>query len=389
MKCRHFVALGSLMLITLLPGFAQPVPDSVELVPKEVYGKEARVISYILDNNHYRRLHLNDSLSSAILDAYVKELDNNKTYFLASDIQSFERYRFAIDDLTRNENVTPAYEIYKVFKTRYAQRMDYVMNHLLGKDFDFTINESYDGDRDQGGWAKSETELNEVWRKIIKGQALSLKIAGKKKEDIDETLRKRYERFVKNIAQFNAEDVWGIYMNCITEAYDPHTNYFSPKATDLFNQSMRLSLEGIGARLQTDNDYTKFFEIIPGGPAEKSNELHVNDLIVAVGQGTDGELVDILGWRVDEVVKLIKGPKGTTVRLQILPASTGVNGPTKTVTLVRDKIKLEDAAAKKDMISYQQDGRNLKLGVSPCRLSTWISKDTRRAIQIIGAQPAM
>lgn len=337
-------------------------PDTV-LQPKAVYGKEARVISYVLDNNHYRKIHLNDSLSSAILDAYVKELDNNKTYFLASDIASFNKYRFAIDDLTRDENVTPAYEIYKVFQKRYTERMDYVLNKLVGEHFDFTIDEYYENDRDSIDWPASNQELDEVWRKIFKSQALSLKIAGKNQDEISETLRKRYERFVKNLSQFNSEDVFSIYMNCITEAYDPHTNYFSPKASDLFKQSMSLSLEGIGARLQADNDYTKFVEIIPGGPAEKSNALHVNDLIMAVGQGTSGEMVDIIGWRVDEVVKLIKGPKGTTVRLQILPAETGIHGPSKIITLVRDKIKLEDQAAKKDIINYQADGKNLKLGL--------------------------
>lgn len=337
--------------------------DSVDLTPKAVYGKEARVVSYILDNNHYSKLKLNDSLSSAILDAYVTDLDNNRSYFLESDVKSFEKYRFSIDEFTRNEDVQVAFEIFHVFRQRYNERMDYVMNHLIGQEFDYTIDEYYNTDREDASWPKTEQEMNDLWRQMIKSQALSLKLAGKKQEEIDETLRKRYQRFIKNMAQFNAEDVFSVYMNCLTEAYDPHTNYFSPKASDLFRQSMSLSLEGIGARLQTDNDYTKFVEIIPGGPAEKSNAVHVNDLITAVAQGVDGEMVDVIGWRVDEVVKLIKGPKGTVVRLNILPAETGVNGPGKVVTLVRDKIKLEDQAAKKDIISVESAGRDLKLGV--------------------------
>ncbi|MGE0772116.1 MAG: carboxy terminal-processing peptidase [Cyclobacteriaceae bacterium] len=337
--------------------------DSVDLTPKAVYGKEARVVSYILDNNHYSKLKLNDSLSSAILDAYVTDLDNNRSYFLESDVKSFEKYRFSIDEFTRNEDVQVAFEIFHVFRQRYNERMDYVMNHLIGQEFDYTIDEYYNTDREDASWPKTEQEMNDLWRQMIKSQALSLKLAGKKQEEIDETLRKRYQRFIKNMAQFNAEDVFSVYMNCLTEAYDPHTNYFSPKASDLFRQSMSLSLEGIGARLQTDNDYTKFVEIIPGGPAEKSNAVHVNDLITAVAQGVDGEMVDVIGWRVDEVVKLIKGPKGTVVRLNILPAETGVNGPGKIVTLVRDKIKLEDQAAKKDIISVESAGRDLKLGV--------------------------
>jgi carboxyl-terminal processing protease len=337
--------------------------DTTELKPKAVYGKEARVVSFILDNNHYRRIKLNDSLSSAILAQYIKELDNSKTYFLASDIQSFDRYRFALDDLIKSENVTPAYEIYKVYEKRYRERLDYVLNTLVKQEFDFTIDEYYETNRDKEPWCKSVDELNDVWRKIIKSQALSLKLAGKKQSEISETLKTRYERFVKFINQFNAEDVFSIYMNAITGAYDPHTNYFSPKQSDLFKQQMSLSLEGIGAQLQSDNDYTKVVKILPGGDAQKSGKVNVNDLIIGVAQGKDGEMIDVIGWRLDDVVKLIKGPKGTTVRLLILPAKTGVNGPAQEVVLVRDKIKLEDQAAKKETINYQSNGKAIKLGV--------------------------
>lgn len=343
-------------------GFAFGVPADT-LKAKPVFGKEARVISYILDNNHYRKIKLNDSLSAAILDKYIKELDNSKTYFLVSDIKSFEKYKYAIDDLTRNENVNPAFEIYQVFDKRYKERMDYVLNTLVQQNFDYSIDEYYETDRDKENWAASKAELNDIWRKIIKSQALSLKLTGKKQDEITKTLKTRYDRFNKSFTQFNAEDVFTIYMNAITESYDPHTNYLSPKQSDLFKQQMSLSLEGIGAQLQTENDYTKIVNILPGGDAQKSGLLHVNDLISGVAQGKDGEMVDVVGWRIDDVVKLIKGPKGTTVRLLILPAKTGVNGPSQEITLVRDKIKLEDQAAKKEVINYQLQGRNTKLGV--------------------------
>jgi len=343
-------------------GFAS-VKDSLELKPKPVYGKEARVVSYILDNNHYRKIRLNDSLSAVILTQYIKELDNSKTYFLASDIKSFDRYKFSLDDLIRNENVNPAYEIYNVFVKRYQERMDYVMNNLIKQEFDYSIDEYYEMDREKEPWSATSQELNDVWRKIIKSQALSLKIAGKKQPEIMEALKTRYERFTKFFTQFNSEDVFSIYMNAITGAYDPHTNYLSPKQSDLFKQQMSLSLEGIGAQLQSENDYTKVVKILPGGDAEKSGKLNMNDFIIGVAQGKDGEMVDVVGWRLDDVVKLIKGPKGTTVRLLILPAKTGVNGPSTELTLVRDKIKLEDQAAKKDIINYQSNGKNLKLGV--------------------------
>lgn len=360
MMKRSVLGLMLAILSSTAFGIAQ---DTLEVKSKPVFGKEARVISYILDNNHYRRIKLNDSLSAAILDRYVKELDNSKTYFLAADVKSFEKFKYAIDDLTRNENVNPAFEIYNVFAKRYKERMDYVMKNLIQQNFDYSVDEYYETDRDKENWANSKEELNDVWRKIIKSQALSLKLAGKKPEEISEALKTRYQRFSKSFSQFNAEDVFTIYMNSITESYDPHTNYLSPKQSDLFKQQMSLSLEGIGAQLQAENDYTKVIRILPGGDAQKSGKVNVNDLIIGVAQGKEGEMVDVVGWRLDDVVKLIKGPKGTIVRLLILPAKTGVNGPPQEVILVRDKIKLEDQAAKKEVINYQIQGRAAKLGV--------------------------
>lgn len=358
---RYILLITGLLSLSVV--FAGQPKDTTALKPKPVYGKEALVTSYILDNNHYRKIKLNDSLSSRILDAYIGNLDNNRTYFLAADIKSFEKYRNIIDDLTRKEDVSPAYAIYTVFAKRAKERIDYVLNDLVNRDYDFSADEYYETEREKEPWPKTTEEVNDIWRKIIKSQALSLKLANKSKEEIKTTLKTRYERLSKTFSQFNAEDVFGIYMNAITESYDPHTNYLSPRVSDAFNQSMSLSLEGIGAQLQTDNDYTKIIKILPGGPAEKSDKIHVNDLITGVGQGDKGEIVDVVGWRVDEVVKLIKGPKGTTVRLQFIPAENGVGGPTRELTLVRDKIKLEEQAAKKSVINYQQNGRDMKLGV--------------------------
>jgi carboxyl-terminal processing protease len=358
---RHILMIGCLLSVAV--AFAAQPKDTTELKPKPVYGKEALVTSYILDNNHYRKIKLNDSLSSRILDHYLNDLDNNRSYFLESDIKSFEKYRTTIDDLTRKEDVTPGYVIYNVFLKRAHERIDYVLTDLINRDFDFTVDEYYETEREKEPWAKTPDQLNEVWRKVIKSQALSLKLASKSKEEIKSTLKTRYERLQKTFNQFNSEDVFGLYMTAITESYDPHTTYFTPRTSDLFNQSMSLSLEGIGARLQSDNDYTKIVEILHGGPAEKSNKIHVNDLITGVGQGDKGEIVDVVGWRVEDVVKLIKGPKGTTVRLQFIPAENGVGGASQELTLVRDKIKLEEQAAKKSVIDYNSNGRAMKLGV--------------------------
>jgi carboxyl-terminal processing protease len=356
---------GILSVIGLSVGLALDihVADTTQLRAKPIYGKEARIIAFILDNNHYRKISLNDSLSAVILTEYIKSLDNNKTYFTASDLAGFDRYKFLIDDFTRAGNVDIAYEIYGIFRKRFDERIAHVLESLVANEFDYSIDEVYQTDRDKEPWCKDETELDEVWRKIIKSQALSLKLAGKPQAEIEKTLRERYVRLSKSIQQFNSEDVFSMYMNTITESYDPHTNYFSPKAADLFKQQMSLSLEGIGARLQTENDYTRVAEVILGGPADKSKLVNVNDRIIGVAQGTEGEMVDVIGWRIDEVVKLIKGPKGTTVRLQILPAETGITGPSTVIALVRDKIKLEDQQAKKSTINYQKNGKTLKLGV--------------------------
>lgn len=359
MKRLFIVLMACLPLVGLAAN-----PDSTILRPKAVYGKEAKIVSFILDNNHYRGITLDDSLSSVILDQYVEALDNNKSYFTKADIARFEKYRFVIDDFTRGESVEPAYEIYTVFRQRFDERMHYVLNQLVDETFDYTLDEYYETDRSKAPWPEDEAELNELWRKIIKNQALSLKLAGKSQEEISKTLRDRYERLVRTyVRDINTEDVFSMYMNCITESYDPHTNYMSPAMADRFKQSISLSLEGIGARLQTENDYTKIVEVLPGGPAEKSKLLKTNDRIVSVGQGQDGEMVDVIGWRIDDVVKLIKGPKGTKVRLGILPAETGIGGPVQEYVLVRDKIKLEDQQARKSMIHYKKDGKDLKLGV--------------------------
>jgi len=337
--------------------------DTARLQARPVFGKEAKVISLLLDRHHYTRIKFNDSLSAVVLKNYFGELDPSRVYFLESDIRRFDNLKDKLDDLSRAEDVTPAFSIYTLFQERYRERLNYVINTLVGMEFDYTLNETYESDRDNQPWAKTPRELEDVWHKIIKSQTLSLKLAGKSPVEITDLMKKRYERLLKSFDQINSEDVFSFYMNSITEAYDPHTSYLSPKASDLFRQSMSLSLEGIGARLTTENDYTKVVEIIPGGPADKTKALHANDLISGVAQGKDGEMVDVVGWRLDEVVKLIKGPKGTEVRLQVLPAQTGINGPPVTLSFTREKVKLEDQAAKKKVVNYALNGKNIKLGI--------------------------
>lgn len=333
-----------------------------DLRPSQQQAKVQQLITQILTQGHYRKLALDDSLSSAIFDRYLQSLDNNKVIFLASDIAQFEKYRTAIDDDLKQGELTPAYTIFNTFKNRFDERMNYV-SALLDKPFDFTVDETYNTDREKAPWPKSTAESDELWRKMIKSQALSLKLSGKKPEEISKTLKERYQNQQKALTRFTSEDVFSEYINAFSGAVDPHTNYFSPAASDNFKIDMSLSLEGIGASLRTENDYTKVAEIIAGGPAFKSKLLRKDDRIVAVAQGTDGKMVDVVGWRIDEVVKLIRGPKGTTVRLQILPAGSDEAALPREITLVRDKIKLEEAAAKKEIVPITQDGKTMRMGV--------------------------
>ncbi|NIW78769.1 MAG: PDZ domain-containing protein, partial [Calditrichae bacterium] len=249
-----------------------------------------------------------------------------------------------------------------LYEERVAERLEYVFDRL-DREFDFTIDEYIELDRSDFPWATTKQELEEIWRKRLKHEALNLKLAGKDWEGTKETLKKRYKRVKKNIAQYQSEDVFQLLMNSLSESFDPHTNYFSPKRFDNFRIHMSQSLEGIGARLTTENEYTKVVEIVPGGPAAKSNQLHPNDRILGVGQGEDSEIVDVVGWRIDDVVQLIRGKKGTLVRLQLLRAGESIGATTDTIALVRDKIKLEDQSAQSDTIQIDHQGRRMTFGI--------------------------
>lgn len=330
--------------------------------PEEIFSQENQIINTILSRYHYNKFQLGDSLSSVIFDRYIKSLDPSRSYFLKSDIDEFEAFRYKIDDFLKLGELNPSFTIFNRFKDRLNERIDFVQN-ILTDEFDFTKDEYYQIDREDADWLKSSNDANEIWRLRVKNDALNLKIAGKEWSAIQETLKKRYESYRKAVIQYNSEDVFQLYMNAYTEALDPHTNYFSPMTSENFNIDMSLSVEGIGAQLQNEDEYVKIAEIIPGGPAAKSGLLFADDKIVGVAQGTDGEMIDIIGWRVNDAVKLIRGEKGTTVRLSILSASDGVNALPKELTLVREKVKLEEQAAKKSMLELLKDGKPYRIGV--------------------------
>lgn len=330
--------------------------------PDNHYQIENQLITSILTRYHYKEFDINDSLSIIIFDRYLDALDNGKNYFILSDIEEFNTQKLLLDDKLFKGDIQFYYDVFNIYLKRLNERMTYV-DELLNTEFDYSINENYEYDRDKSDWAKDQSELNELWRKRLKNDALTYKLNGKDWEFIQKTLKKRYKNFSQFLNQSNSEDVFQIAMNSFTQAIDPHTNYLSPVTSDNFKIDMSLSLEGIGARLQTEDDYTKVAEIIPGGPADKSGLLKADDKIIGVAQGEDGEFEDIIGWRITDAVKLIRGAKGTLVRLQILKAGSDLNAKPIEISLKREKVKLEDQAAKGSVLEIMNDEKPFRIGV--------------------------
>ncbi len=333
-----------------------------ELKPSISQEKVETLVAKLLTTYHYRKVRLNDSLSSVVWDNYLKEVDNSKTFLLASDVASFEKYRYQIDDALVNGDLTAAYELYNVFRKRYQERSEFIKEQIK-KPLTFTADETFNTDREKATWAKSPEELNELWRKILKNQELELKLGNRSDSAVVATMTQTYANRDKAYNRLKSADVFQMYLNSFAEALDPHTNYLSPSNADRFNQEMSQSLEGIGAMLREDNDYIRITELVPGGPAFKSKLLVKDDKIAGVAQGDNGPMVSTVNWQVDEVVKLIKGPKGTVVRLQIISPNALAGAPPKEVRLVREKIKLEESRAKKEIIEITDNGKPFKIGV--------------------------
>jgi len=333
-----------------------------DLQPSATQKKVERLVYGILSNYHYRKIPVNDSLSSRIYDAYLKELDPNRVYFLASDIKELEDYRYTIDEQLNLGDLTSAFKIYNLYQARMKERFAFI-HQLLNQTQDFNLDEIYSPNRDKVKWASSKEELNDFWRKDIKRQLLDWKIGGKADTTAIRELKDRYKRSEKYIAKTKSEDVFQIFMNAYTESIDPHTSYMIPKVSQEFNKDMAQSFEGIGATLRLEGDYVTIQDLVPGGPAFRSKQINPKDRIVGVAQGEEGSFVDVIGWFTDDAVKLIRGPKGTTVRLKLLPASGSTGSPTSEVRLVREKIKLEEQTAKKETLLLSRDGKPYKLGL--------------------------
>ncbi|MHC6224509.1 carboxy terminal-processing peptidase [Pseudomonas sp. X10] len=319
----------------------------------------------LLKRHHYSKPPLDDARSLIIYDSYIKLLDPARSYFTASDIAEFDKWKTQFDDFLKSGNLDPGFTIYKRYLDRVKSRLDFALAELAkGVDkMDFTVRETLLVDRKDAPWMKNEAELDDLWRKRVKDEVLRQKIAGKDPKQIQETLTKRYKNQLARLDQTRAEDIFQAYINTFAQSYDPHTNYLSPDNAENFDINMSLSLEGIGAVLQSDNDQVKIVRLVPAGPAAKTKQVAPADKIIGVAQGNK-EMVDVVGWRLDEVVKLIRGPKGSVVRLEVIPASNAPNDQTsKIVPITREAVKLEEQAAKKSVLKLKQDGRDYKLGI--------------------------
>ena len=337
--------------------------DTLKIIePENYFTLENQLITTMLSRYHYKHVTLDDSLSSLMFDKYLESLDNSRVYFYSSDIAKLEKERYSFDDYLLAGNIQPFFDIFNLYEKRTLERMEYV-DTILTNGFDFTKNDSLEIDRDSSNWPASTKEMDELWTERIKNDALNLSLSGKNNDEIVSNLTKRYDNYSHALSQYNSEDVFQLAMDAYTTSVDPHTDYFSPITSENFKIDMSLSLEGIGARLMTEDGYTKVVEIIPGGPAFKSKKLNADDRIIAVAQGVDGEFVDVVGWRITDVVQLIRGPKESTVRLQILRATDGPTAKPVEISLVRDKVKLEEQAAKSKILEIDNNGIPYRVGV--------------------------
>ena len=331
----------------------------------EIHGETAVNLLEELQTKHYRSVEVDDNFSSAIFDSFIDTLDNSHIYFLRSDINELSKYRYTLDDSLKSGSVEPGFEVYNTYYKRVLERLIYAINRIENDipEMDFSIDEYIQLDREDLPYAESVADLNEVWRLRIKNSVLSLRLTGDENEEIKDKLSKRYRNQLSQVLKTNERDIFQTFLSTVAKTVDPHTAYFSPRDSENFNMGLSLSLQGIGAQLTTEDEYTKIVELIKGGPAERGEELKQGDRIIGIGQGVDGEIQDVVGMRLDDVVAQIRGEKGTVVRLNVIPADAVSETSAQTISITRDTVKLEDQSAKKEIIELSYNNRDYKIGV--------------------------
>lgn len=360
-KLYMMAILGASVACQATPGEPIKVAGSKNLEPDQQQSIVCKEVTEMITHYNYKKIQLNDSISTVIFNRYIKALDENHNYLLASDIKDFDQYKSRLDDDLQNGDLNHVFYMFNVYQKRYNERIKYSLEQL-NKTYDFTQNESFMFNREDQPWFSTVTDLDKFWDKRVKYDLLNLNLATPDLAKDKEILKKRYENLIMQSGKLNNQDVFQIFMDAFTESVDPHTNYFIPSRAAQFNIDMSKSLEGIGASLISDNEYITIKTIVKGGPAERSKQLTIDDRIIGVAQGKNGEFQDIIGWRIDNAITLIRGPKGTTVRLKILPkGKTTTNS--KIVEMVREKIVVEDQLASKEVRTYNLNGKPVKIGI--------------------------
>lgn len=354
------------LLCLLTTGYALASSASFafqELQPPPEYKQVSKELVETLEKIHYNRPRIDDTISAKAFDYYINALDPSKSFFLQSDIDELSQYKYELDDALKNGDPQIVYDIYNLYLKRLEKRLTDLQEKVpeLVRDFDYDVEESFNTDPETQAWAKNLAELDDYWRKRLKNRALTLKLNGESEDKIISTIQRRYKNQLRHVDQTNAIDVFQTFANSVTSVLDPHSSYFAPRASETFNINMSLSLEGIGAVLQMDDDYTKVVRLVPGGPAATQSDLAPNDRIIAVGQ--EGKpMIDVVGMRLDDVVDMIRGERDTTVVLEVT-SSKGDTQTSKQISIVRKKVKLEDQSAKKEIVELERDGEQYKVGV--------------------------
>ena len=344
------------------PRILTDVDGSSNLKPDAQQSVVAKELVTLIENFHYKKVKIDDAFSSSVLDRYLKALDPGKSYFFKSDIAEFEKFRNSLDDDLRSGDLSAPFYIFNVYQKRYTNRLNFALSKV-NANYNYVTNEKYTYDREKLPWLTDAKEADELWTRRVKYELLNLRLSSADAEKNKKTLKERYTSLSSQSSKFNNQDVFQTIMNAFTETVDPHTNYFVPNRAQEFNEDLARTFEGIGARLQLENEVVKVAEIIPGGPAFKAKTLGVDDRIIAVAQGKNGEFVDVVGWRIDVTVTKIKGPKGTVVRLKVIPAGQELSAQPRIVELVRDKVVLEEQSAKKTIKSVTTNGITYKVGI--------------------------
>jgi carboxyl-terminal processing protease len=344
------------------PARAASILPAGSLAPTDEQRAVARKIGRILEQTHYSRAAIDDAFSRKVFQRYLELLDPEHSYFLASDVQAFSVYQDRFDDMIHTGNIDPGYLIFDRFKQRNRERMEYAIS-LLKSQPDWTVKTSYDFDREHAAWPATEEDMDQLWKKRVANDALSLLLAGKTWPQAADLLRKRYQTVIKRVDQVKSEDVFEDLMNAYARTYDPHTSYFSPLNSEEYRIQMSLNYEGIGASLQLIDNYVTVMNVIQGGPAAVAGTLKPNDRITGVGQGPGGAITDVVGWRLDDVVQLIRGKAGSAVRLQVLPAGAAPGSKEKVLEFVRNKVTLKNQEAHSELKTVTDHGRTYRIGV--------------------------